>query len=221
MTSDNFIELVQVLTAVGALFVAVWSFRTSRKLLSQQREHNRKSFQPIAYLRLGNFSGGFKIEIANEGVGPLIIDKVSIRWAKQDKTGPDLVSLLDQQQEPVLWDRYAQRLRGRTIPPLKSITLLSLFEEKREGDSEYARKYKEFSEKALKDISEMLFSLEYKDIYGGKFVYRQEFDWMDPKNAGLPQSGALEDSRDEVGSDLSSGSGAILRDSEAGSDLAR
>lgn len=202
MVAADTIAIVQVLTAVGALFVAGWSFLTSRNMAQIQREHNYRSFQPIAYLRLGNFKSGFSIELSNEGVGPLIIEKVVVRCPAKDCSAADFVALLEPEKVPIFWDKYAQRLKGRTISPHKSITLLSLFDEKRDQDPAYDAAFAAFRASSQSAIAGMFFSLDYKDIYGRKFSLKQDLSWLDPKNAGIPERGMLEHSRDELGSDV-------------------
>ncbi|WP_271438157.1 hypothetical protein [Pontixanthobacter luteolus] len=211
MDMNIFADVVQVVTAIGALFVAGWSFLTSRKMASIQRTHNHQSFRPIPYLRQGNFKSGFSLELANEGVGPLIIDRVMVRLAAENLNVPDFVSLLEPEKDPVFWDRYAQKLKGRTVPPQKAITLLSLFNEGRENDPEYDAQFNAVSKAARTRLSKTLFRLEYSDIYGNPFTYHVALDWMAPENAGLVDQGALEADRDELGSDIRTKTASVVQ----------
>src|ERR1700683_2438440 len=71
-------DLVAAITAVAALLVSTVSIILAIFNMTTQRTHNRKSLMPIAHVRLGDYENRIFVRLHNDGVGPMLIDRIVV-----------------------------------------------------------------------------------------------------------------------------------------------
>ena len=109
-----------VFTSVCALIVSVCSIWVAMEAMRLQREHNYKSFAPIPWIGLADHENRLSIKISNNGVGPLIIDRIEVSDGKTSK--PNVIDWLS--NVPTDWSDFKAELRKRSIGSGQSLTLL-------------------------------------------------------------------------------------------------
>src|SRR6266403_1785851 len=82
----NHPDQVNALAAVSALFVSFLSIVFTVWALALQRRHNFKSLTPIASICYWDFENLLLIKLKNSGVGPLIIERVTVSRREEQKS---------------------------------------------------------------------------------------------------------------------------------------
>jgi hypothetical protein len=161
----NLIELLKsnpdqanAIIATMALLVSFMSVVFTVVALYLTRQHNYKSLTPIASIPVSDYEDKVAVKIKNAGVGPLIIQ--TFRATRREQTEDDLVSLMPELPDGLLWDTFFDDLDGACIPPGEQLDVLQL-----SGDTGDIR-FGQARDACRKVLSETTVVLSYKDIYG-------------------------------------------------------
>ena len=143
-----------VLTSVCALIVSVRSIWVAVDAMRLQREHNYKSFAPIPWIALADHENKLSVKIANNGVGPLIIDCIEVSDGKACKS--NVIDWLS--DVPTEWSDFKAELRKRSIGAGQSLTLL----EWQSDSSTTANKIRDLCRSKLMKLTIVMY---WRDIY--------------------------------------------------------
>ena len=166
-------DLVTTWTAIAAIFMSLISIAVTLITMRMQRVHYRKSLLPIGNLSLGDYENKIFVLFRNDGVGPLIIDKVSIRKnGHQDEIGSALIELMPELPEGVNWTTFVKDIRGRAFATNREIYLL-LFEGKLSDP-----KFVDSRQKIRSALSNLCVKIEYHSVYGEHLAAERRLDWF-------------------------------------------
>jgi hypothetical protein len=167
-------DLVAAVTAVAALFVSAVSIILAVFNMTTQRTHNRKSLMPIGHVRLGDFENRIFVELHNDGIGPMLIDKMVVSksrgWSKKQASFVGLVPTLP---PGILWSTFVTDLSGRALSASKNIVILML-----EGDPA-DEKFLTARQSVRQALADLRIVIRYRDIYGQKMPpTKRDLDWF-------------------------------------------
>jgi hypothetical protein len=163
-------KLVTSWTAILAVFISLVSIIITVVNVAMQRAHNRKSVLPIGTLSLGDYENQIFVRLRNDGVGPMIIDNISVHQIENEKEiGSTLIDLMP---KGVVWRTFVRDISGRAFAASKDIDLI-LFE----GDSDDAR-FIDGRQRIREALSNLRVKVHYHSIYGEKLVAERALDWF-------------------------------------------
>ena len=164
---DNFISDIlskpEVVIAVSALLVSVISITIGALALRNQKIHNQKSVRPICSITYRNYISEIVITVSNNGVGPMLVDALDLKSnGKVYGRIKDLImpTFPGGGKYTYKWVNFSQQ---RAIPVGGQVDIFSF--QKKEGQTDF---------ESVQDIvrlalTEVTISVQYTDIYGGKF----------------------------------------------------
>lgn len=169
---SSFIENAEVANAVAAIASAVIatvavvlsliSIYVSLSSLKHQREHNRMSVRPLAYVALGDYEGQLFVKIWNNGTGPMIIKSITVAGSPQPllpliRSMPKLLPNVD-------WTNFVEDFSGRSIPVSSSLELLNLSCD----SSSCSEQFTLSRDEVRVALGKLTILVEYTDIYETK-----------------------------------------------------
>ena len=160
--------------ALVAVLVATLSIIVSWRALRHQVRHNKLSARPIPFLSLSNFQNQLRVRIVNDGIGPLIVKRVTISDGSRSEA--DVIAWMPRPPAGIAWSTYTRRLEDRSILPGTHLTLLQL-----DGDLSDAA-FVDFRDECRRVLQTLEGVIEYTDIYGDAFPpYARKLDWFEVK----------------------------------------
>jgi hypothetical protein len=152
------IAVINAFIALLALIVSATSIYFTYRALQIQREHNYKTVQPILGIRVGDHSDRLYVEIANKGVGPLIIKKMLVTNGVSDKK--NIIDWMPVLNDNISWKNYMSNINEMCLYPSESLLLIELT-----GNTK-SPKFKKARFEARKALSQLTIGIQYVDIYG-------------------------------------------------------
>jgi hypothetical protein len=166
---DQHHDLVTAAMAVLAVIVSFISVILTTWTLYIQRLHDRKSVQPIGHISVGDYENDIFVKIRNDGIGPMIISRVSVKHSK----GAAKNALIHFMPDDISWNTFVDDVTGRAISPAGHITLLQL----QEGLNDAA--FIVSKRKVRQALSELVIECEYTNIYGEKMpLATRKLSWF-------------------------------------------
>lgn len=136
-----------------------------------QRVHNAKSLKPLGQIDTGDFKNLIYIYIQNNGLGPMIIDKlIFIKGGKPYNFISDCLNLDPKSYWHIRIDDSVQKF---VVPN----THFKIFEKNIENHTETE------IENIKKDLSSIIVKVNYRDIYDNKFILERNLNWFSRHSA--------------------------------------
>ena len=152
-------NVASTIAAFLAVVVALISIMLTTVSLWLQRRHNFKSVTPIANISLSDYENNIAVKIRNSGTGPLIIKRLTV--TQQDgPSAKDIVSLMPDLSDGVMWTTFFSNTEDFAITPTNSITLIQLVAD------DVSEKFSTARDMVRNSLSKLELTLEYQDIYG-------------------------------------------------------
>lgn len=150
-----------VLAGVACILSFI-SLYVARAALRHQREHNRLSVRPLAYIMIGDYENQLFVKLRNNGTGPMIVKSLSIIGA-QNEAEP-LINAMPDLHPKVSWTNFVEECSGRSIPPGGELVLLDLSSESSSSPGQFRLS----RDKVRLALGKLEVRAEYTDIYGTK-----------------------------------------------------
>ncbi|GAB3515908.1 hypothetical protein [Emticicia fontis] len=148
------------------IFLSVLALLVSICALYIQRVHNEKSIKPLGQIDVIDSKTQIGIYIQNNGVGPLIIDKLIFT-----KNGTQFTAIKDcLTLDPKMY--WHVEITNTVKKVVASNLNFIVFEKNIEGLSNYAK------EDIRKQLTPILLKVIYRDIYGNKFSHERNLNWF-------------------------------------------
>jgi hypothetical protein len=171
-------DLILSLTAIFAL-------GTSAVAMSGQRRHNRNSVLPIPFIDFGDYENKLSVALRNVGVGPLIIEKLTVSNSRTGAEGGSVVEFMPDLPD-LMWSEFVQDdISGRPIAPGEELLMLELSAPPGNNPLNSAHKAA-----VRTSLSELTMTVVVKDIYGKRKKCTRAFDWFArllPDNSSSPE----------------------------------
>jgi len=150
-----------VLAAV-AVILSLISLYLSHAALRHQREHNRLTVRPLAYVVVGDYENHLFVKLRNNGTGPMIITSIVVVGAKEPSA--PLISAMPQLHPKVSWTNFVEDCSGRSVPAGGDLSLVELSSESSSSAGQFALS-RDLVRSALGKLE---VQVEYTDIYRTK-----------------------------------------------------
>ena len=153
-------ENVTILVSWLALVVALYE-------LHLQRTHNEKSLKPLGQIDLEDRQGHIFIHITNNGMGPMIIDR--LKFVKDGQEHPTIENCLDLDKRSYTQIGVSESVR-KVVLPHSHLTVFETRVEEQNTEQE-ARQIRQ-------RLSPIVLKVEFRDIYDNKMTIEREFAWF-------------------------------------------
>jgi hypothetical protein len=158
--ASAFAAIGSTLLAVVGVVVSLIALYESHAALKHQREHNRLSVRPLAYVVVGDYETNVFVKLRNNGTGPLIIRSITFPGA-QDPLLP-LINAMPDLSAGDMWTDFVTDYVDRSIPAGGEIVLLQLSSQ---SSSSHDR-FKESRDRVRLALGKLAVCVTYTDIYG-------------------------------------------------------
>ncbi|RCR67662.1 hypothetical protein DUE52_20675 [Larkinella punicea] len=132
-----------------------------------QRTHNEKSLQPLGQIDLEDRQGHLYIRITNNGMGPMIIDRLIFR--KDGNQYTTIENCLELSTRTYTQVGISESVR-KVILPHSHLTVFETRVEDQDAEKEAQQIRQQLSSIALK--------VEFRDIYNNKMTIERDFQWF-------------------------------------------
>jgi hypothetical protein len=163
-------KLVTGAAAVAAICISLVSVFFAIQALALQRIHNRKSLLPIGYFSIGDYEERIFVRLHNDGVGPLIIDKISVSSIEtKEEIGAAVIDLMP---DGIIWETFVKDIRSRALRPGKEISLISLLGDANDPNFKLCRDQVRIA------LGKILVKVEFHSVYDEKFSSERSLVWF-------------------------------------------
>lgn len=112
--------------AAGACLISLISLYVAYRTGKHQAKHDRMSVRPLAYIAVGDFENRVYVKIQNNGIGPLIVERIVVDGAP-DPAKP-LINAMPELPPGAAWTNFVEDISGRSVPPGGEVFLVDLEE---------------------------------------------------------------------------------------------
>ena len=112
------VGIVSIIVAITSIFISVITYWS-------QRKHNKLSFKPIPFIKIGKYEHDIFVELYNYGTGPLIITNLKATY-KNKKSYNTLIQCVQSEIYYNYWTDFAEDIVKRPVPPNGKIVLIRL-----------------------------------------------------------------------------------------------
>jgi hypothetical protein len=166
-------DLITSWTAILAVIASAVSLVIASISMKMQRAHYRKTVLPLGSLSLGDYENHIFVRLRNDGVGPMILEEISVHSLVDDqRVGSALIDLMPEIPEGLRWASFVKDISGRVFAPGKDIDLLSI--KGNENDLEFVDARRRIREALLK----LSVKVNYRSIYGDTSFTQRSLDWF-------------------------------------------
>jgi hypothetical protein len=175
------------IAAIAAVAVSFLSLLLTLWALAVQRKHNFLSVRPLGFIARADYEDRLTVKIHNNGVGPLIITKLTVANGSERKN--NVLDWMPGLPEGILWDTFTTELEERSLAPGDEIILLELC-----GDPADSR-FEEARDRCRDVLRTLSVEMEYIDIYNREMPKAQRsLSWFGRhlSTPPLPNTGLLD-----------------------------
>ena len=147
-----------------ALTVSLLALLATFYQLYLQRVHNEKSLKPLGQISLDDRSHTISVRLYNNGLGPLIVDRLT--FIRGDNVYSSLKDCLD--LDPKSYDHVSMDDLPKRV--ILANSCLTIFEKGLENDTE--------AERIRKQLTTITLKVEGRDIYDNKITIERNFKWF-------------------------------------------
>jgi len=150
-----------------AIIISVLALLATFYQLYLQRIHNAKSLKPLGQVDLLDLNRRLVVGIANNGMGPMIIDRIT--FFKDGNSSANIEDCLSLNIRSY-WRIPVSESVKKVVLPNASFEVFATEFEEHEGEAEITN--------ARKQLSAIMLKVEYRDIYDHKFSLERNLDWF-------------------------------------------
>ncbi|MFC5410862.1 hypothetical protein ACFPMF_16200 [Larkinella bovis] len=132
-----------------------------------QRLHNEKSLKPLGQIDLPDYNKQVAVHIRNNGLGPLIIDRLT--FIKDGQPYPTIDDCLELDPRSYMRMFINDRVKRVVLPN----AYLVVFETQFEVDESEAE-----IDRAREQLAPITLKVEGRDIYDNKIMLERDFQWF-------------------------------------------
>jgi hypothetical protein len=150
--ADTIIALCALLVSVASILIGYFS-------LKLQHKHNRLSVRPIGKIHFVTTNDSIKIEIRNDGVGPMLCSNLSVydnKFNIKNNNLRDAISILQEKKD---WLKVSTSPQF-TIGAGEQKSLLEI------STNHMSSEFQDYHAQILTALRKITLELEYSDIYG-------------------------------------------------------
>jgi hypothetical protein len=161
--ANTIIGITGMIVALAALSVAVLALIVALCGLSSQRRHHVRSIKPLPIVNISDFEDSLKVEIENNGAGPLIVKSIRVTHGKETK--PSLIAWMPPLPPGMVWTSAIGNIAGRSVAPGAKLSLIELNWDEAEGEIAFAD-FALIRDACRMILRELEISVSHTDVYG-------------------------------------------------------
>lgn len=161
--ANTVIGITGLFTAAAALIVAVLALIVSLCGLASQRRHHVRSVKPLPIVTISDFEDSLKVELENNGLGPLVVKSIRVSHGKETK--PSLHAWMPPLSAGMIWTSAIGAISGRSIAPGGRLSLIELDWNEVEGEIAYTD-FILMRDACRTILRELSISISHTDVYG-------------------------------------------------------
>jgi hypothetical protein len=150
-----------------AIIISVLALLATFYQLYLQRVHNAKSLKPLGQVDLRDRNRQLAIWIANNGMGPMIIDRIT--FFKEGKSYTNIEDCLSLHARSYRRIPISESVKKAVLPGASFEVFATEFED-HEGEAEITN--------ARKQLTPVTLKVDYRDIYENKFTLERSLEWF-------------------------------------------
>ena len=165
------VDFATLVTGVGAVLTAYYSWQLSKKALAIQDKHNKLSLTPYPFVTFSDYEDRIGVKFINDGNGAFLVKRIWVCRGNDVKS--DILSWMPKPPQGLSWTDFTSAFEGRALRPESELILLSL-----KGDPD------DYNFMAFRDIcrhrlSKLTVYLEYTDLYKQSYpIYSRSLKWF-------------------------------------------
>lgn len=149
------------------IIISVLALLATFYQLYLQRVHNAKSLKPLGQIDFRDRNRQLAVWIANNGMGPMIIDRVT--FFKDGNFSTNIEDCLSLDARSYRRIPISESVKKVVLPNASFEVFATEFED-HEGEAEITN--------ARKQLSAITLKVEYRDIYENKFTLERNLEWF-------------------------------------------
>ena len=156
---------LNTIIAFLALIVSIVSIVFTAIQVNIQKTHYKNLVKPISKIGLGDYENHIFLKISNNGLGPLIVKKITVK-NKYLTTESSFIDILPKEfAKSTHWENYTTKYEGRVLRQGQYLELISW---KQSIAEEYhsPKKVKEQRDALRSCLKDVSIDIKYTDIYG-------------------------------------------------------
>ncbi|RYC67055.1 hypothetical protein EQG79_26610 [Spirosoma sordidisoli] len=130
-----------------------------------QRTHNEKSLKPLGQIDLEDRHGHIFVRVTNNGLGPMIVDRLIFQ--KEGRTYTSIEDCLELDSRSYTRISVNESVRKVILPN----GYLTIFETRLEKSEEDAHRVRQ-------QLSSIRLQVDFRDIYDNKAIIKRDFGWF-------------------------------------------
>ncbi|QDK82638.1 hypothetical protein EXU85_30130 [Spirosoma sp. KCTC 42546] len=150
-----------------AILISVLALLATFYQLYLQRVHNEKSLKPLGQIDLPDYNKQLAVHVRNNGLGPLIIDRLT--FVKDGQSCTNIEDCLDLNPRSYMRMTINTTVKRVVLPNAHLVVFETQFGEN-EGESEINH--------ARQQLAVITLKVEGRDIYDNKICLERDFKWF-------------------------------------------
>jgi len=168
-------DFVIAVATVAAAIASICSLLVAIITVCMQRSQSRGSVRPIPFVSFGDYEQQILVSVQNRGVGPLVIDEISVMNTKTGTEKKNIIDFMPSLPQGMFWEDFIQiDIEGRPIAANEEIVMVK-FSMPETLNPAIPKVRKEIREA----LSALTISLVVKDVYECRLKkYTRDFSWF-------------------------------------------
>ncbi|WP_421828343.1 hypothetical protein [Larkinella sp.] len=150
-----------------AIIISILALLATFYQLYLQRMHNEKSLKPLGQIDLPDYKKQVAVHIRNNGLGPLILDRLT--FIKDDQQYTSIDNCLDLDPRSYMRMAISDTVKRVVLPNAHLVVFETQFED-HEGEIEI--------DQARMQLASITLKVEGRDIYDNKVTLERSFQWF-------------------------------------------
>jgi hypothetical protein len=148
-----------------AIIISILALLATFYQLYLQRMHNEKSLKPLGQIDLPDYKKQVAVHIRNNGLGPLILDRLT--FIKDGQQHPSIDDCLHLDSKSYMRMAVSDTMKRVVLPNTHLVVFETQFED-HESEIEQARK----------QLASITLKVEARDIYDNKIILERDLQWF-------------------------------------------
>jgi hypothetical protein len=166
-------NLIVAITAAFAALTAIVSIILTFISIFLQQKHNRISVAPIGQISGGDYENHIYVDILNNGLGPMVLEKLEISSVDNNSSYSSLVKLMPTMPKGLVWETFSTASEGTVITAQGHKRLLSL------RINAASPEHVSYADRVRRSLGELTIQFTYCDMYGKRQNQcKREMSWF-------------------------------------------
>lgn len=116
--------LKDIALPIATVAISIVAVIFTWRALYIQKKHNITSIKPIGKIRIGDYESDIHISIDNNGIGPLLLQKVYLNDTEIKPDGTLVECIPEDKRNNIIWNNFSGNYINRVIPAGQNLVLI-------------------------------------------------------------------------------------------------